>query len=192
MIISETFSLRGPRARVAALLLDVENVTGCVPGVTDITRISPTEYEATLSAQIGPIKGAFRGSVAIDESGAPDRLRATARGKDRASGSMATIAFDARLVEAGPELTTVETTADVTIRGRLGSFGTGVIQATAKQMIEEFVSCVNARLSAEPLAEHPTTAGTPVPVLRTLLLALWARLRSPFGRGRARHQRSAK
>jgi uncharacterized protein len=191
MIISETFSLRGPRARVSALLLDVDNVTACVPGVTDVTRITPTEYEATLSTQIGPIRSAFRGSIAIDESGAPERLRATARGKDRASGSMATVDFDARLVEAGPDLTTVETTADVTIRGRLGSFGTGVIQATAKQMIEGFVSCVDARLAAEPEAGHPAAAGAPIPVLRTLLHAIWARLRAPFGRSRARRGRSA-
>lgn len=192
MIISETFLLRGPRARVSALLLDVETVTSCVPGVTDVVRISPTEYEATLSTQIGPIRSAFRGSIAIDGSESPERLKATARGKDRASGSMATIDFDARLVEAEPDLTTVETTADVTIRGRLGSFGTGVIHATAKQMIDSFVSCVDARLAPEPAGERSAAAGAPIPVLRTLVLAIRARVRSLIEKGRARRSRSAR
>jgi uncharacterized protein len=192
MIISETFSLHGPRARVSALLLDVDSVTSCVPGLTDVTQISPTEYEATLSAQVGPIKSAFRGSITIDDSGSPERLRATARGKDRASGSMATIEFDARLWESGPDLTTVETSADVTIRGRLGSFGTGVIQATAKQMIEGFVSCVNTRLAASPEELPPAPTATPVPVLRALLLALWARVRSLFRRDRARGEKTTR
>jgi carbon monoxide dehydrogenase subunit G len=192
MIITETFSLRAPRARVSALLLDVESVSSCVPGVTGVARISPTEYEATLEAQVGPVKSAFRGSVSIDDSDAPDRWKATARGTDRASGSIATVTFDARLIEAGPDLTTVDTTADVSIRGRLGRFGTGVIEATAKQMIDEFVSCVDARLSATREGDTQPPAGRPVPLLRTMLLALWARLRSLTRRDRARGEKTTR
>jgi carbon monoxide dehydrogenase subunit G len=181
MIISETFSLHGPRHRVAALLLDVENIQSCVPGVSEVTKVAPDGYRATLSAQVGPIKSSFEGSVTIDASESPERLRASARGKDRASGSMATVAFDARLVEAEPDVTTVETTADVTIRGRLGGFGTGVIHATAKQMIGDFVSCVNSRLAAAP-GEEAATARRSIPVLRTLMTVVWAGVRSLFKR----------
>lgn len=180
MIIAETFSLDGPRDRVAALLLDVESIQSCVPGVNDVTKLGADEYRATLSTQVGPIKSSFQGSVTIDGSESPERLRATARGKDRASGSMATVAFDAHLIETSPGVTSVETTADVTIRGRLGGFGTGVIEATAKQMIGDFVFCVNARLAAAPGQTKVPTAQRSIPVLRTLLGALWARLRSAF------------
>ncbi|MQA99870.1 MAG: hypothetical protein GEU78_06195 [Actinobacteria bacterium] len=185
MIISEIFSLDGPRDRVAALLLDVENIQSCVPGVSEVTKVAADGYRATLSAQVGPIKSSFQGSVTLDASESPERLRASARGKDRASGSMATVTFDARLIEAGTNLTTVETTADVTIRGRLGSFGTGVIQATAKQMIGDFVSCVNSRLTAAP-GDETATAPRSVPVLRTLMTVLWARVTSLFRRNRRR------
>jgi carbon monoxide dehydrogenase subunit G len=177
VIISEEFTIAGSRDRVSALLLDVESVRACVPGVTEVTQVSPTGYDATLAVQVGPIKSAFRGSLAIDDSESPQRLKATARGKDRTTGSLATVTFDALLSEHSPDVTTVQTTADVSIRGRLGRFGTGVIQATAKQMIDDFVSCVNAQLSSQTTAHAPAR---PIPVLRTVLLALWARVRTFF------------
>ena len=180
MIISEAFTIEGSRDRVSALLLDVESVRSCVPGVTEVTQVSPTEYDGTLAVQVGPIKSTFRGSITIDDSESPQRLKATARGKDRNTGSLATVTFDAVLSEHSPDVTTVHTTADVSIRGRLGSFGTGVIQATAKQMIGDFVSCVNAQLSSpgETTLDAPAR---PIPVLRTVLLALWARVRTFLG-----------
>ena len=168
MIISETFTLAGSRDRVASLLLDPGRVATCVPGVTGVVEVAPNEYEADLSVRLGPIKTNFRGSITIDDSRSPERLGAIARGKDQASGSMATVRFDARLRESPePVATLVEATADVTIRGKLGRFGTGVIGATAKQMIEDFASCVDTTLSARSL-----------PLLRTFWLGLWARMRS--------------
>jgi carbon monoxide dehydrogenase subunit G len=190
MIISEVFSLEGPRDRVSALLLDVQSVRSCIPGVTDVTQVSPTRYDATLAVQVGPIRSAFRGSITLDHSQSPERLKATARGKDRTTGSLATVTFDAHLAESAPNVTTVRTTADVSIRGRLGSFGTGVIQATAEQMIGDFVSCVNAQLSS---AGGTTThaPARPIPVLRTLLMALWTRVRTSF-RSRKKRQGSTR
>ena len=190
MIISEVFSLEGPRDRVSALLLDVQNVRSCVPGVTDVKQVSATNYEATLAVQVGPIRSAFRGSITLDDSQSPERLKATARGKDRATGSLATVSFDAHLAETAPNVTTVRTTADVSIRGRLGSFGTGVIQATAQQMIGDFVSCVNAQLSSASGAT-PHAQARPLPLLRTLLVALWARIRT-FFRARGKRRGSAR
>jgi carbon monoxide dehydrogenase subunit G len=190
VIISEVFSLEGPRDRVSALLLDVQSVRSCVPGVTDVTQVSPTSYEATLEVKVGPIKSAFRGSITLDDSQSPERLMATARGKDRTTGSLATVTFDAHLAESEPNVTSVRTTADVSIRGRLGGFGTGVIQATAQQMIGDFASCVNAQLSSA----GGTTAhapARPIPVLRTVLLALWARIRT-FFRARRKRQDSTR
>lgn len=191
MIISETFSVEASRDRVADLLCDIESVGTCVPGVGELRATAPNHYEAVLAVQVGPIKTSFAGSVAVDDSGSPEQLRASARGKDRASGSMATVGLDARLSEGPPGVTTVETRADVTIRGRLGGFGTGVIQATATQMLGEFVACVNSRLAADAAATPPT-APRPVPVLKTLFLALWARLRSVVASARGGREKSTR
>jgi uncharacterized protein len=177
VIITESFILQAGRERVAAFLADAERVAACVPGVEDVEMVEPNTYEAVLRMQIGPIKSSFAGSVEIDPSGGPARLAANAQGKDRSTQSMAKIAFSANLEEIGDGTTRVDAEADVSIRGRLGQFGTGVIQATATQMLNDFATCANSVLRAEDNGAAP-----PPPPERTLrparvvALSLWARL----------------
>lgn len=178
MIITQSFILQAERERVAALLTDIERVAGCVPGVANVAMTEPDTYEAVLRIQIGPIKSSFNGSVQVDQSEAPARLAAKAQGKDRSTQSMAKVGFSATLEEIGGGTTRVDAEADVSIRGRLGQFGTGVIQATATQMLNDFATCVNARLDT---AEEEGAAPPPAPertlrVGRVVGLSLWARL----------------
>jgi len=178
VIITESFILQAGRERVAAFLADVENVAACVPGVENVEMAEPNTYEAVLRMQIGPIKSSFAGSVEIDPSGAPARLAANAQGKDRSTQSMAKVAFSANLEEVGDGTTRVDAEADVSIRGRLGQFGTGVIQATATQMLNDFAACANSVLTS---AEENGASPAPPPertirVARVVALSLWARL----------------
>ena len=149
MIITESFVMQAGRERVAALLTDIERVATCVPGVENVEMVEPNTYEAVLRMQIGPIKSSFAGSVQVDPSEAPARLAANAQGKDRSTQSMAKVRFAANLEEIADGTTRVDAEADVSIRGRLGQFGTGVIQATATQMLNDFASCANSVLRAE-------------------------------------------
>jgi uncharacterized protein len=178
VIITESFTLQAGRERVAALLTDIERVATCVPGVENVAMTEPNSYEAMLRMQIGPIKSSFTGSVQVDPSGAPARLAAKAQGKDRSTQSMAKVGFSATLEEIGDGTTRVDAEADVSIRGRLGQFGTGVIQATATQMLNDFATCANSVLGA---AEDEGAAPPPAPertlrVGRVVGLSLWARV----------------
>ncbi|MGH2819120.1 MAG: CoxG family protein, partial [Actinomycetota bacterium] len=169
----------------------VEAVGPCLPGVSELRATAPNHYDAVLAVQIGPIKASFTGSIAVDDSDSPERLVASAKGKDRSSGSLASVGLDARLAEDPPGLTTVETRAEVTLRGRLGGFGTGVIQATATAMLGDFVACVGSRLAAPEGSASPTPA-RPLPLLKIVLLGLWARLRSLVRSARAGGEKRAR
>lgn len=151
MEIRETFHLDAPRDRVAAVLVDVPVVAECVPGVQDVTQQEDGAWSAVLAAQLGPIKARFAGSVAVDDSDAPERLRAKGSGNDRGTGSQAQVSMEATLTEDGDGGTTVDIVADVVIRGRLGQFGTGIIRATAQEMTKVFVECLGSRLAQQPV-----------------------------------------
>lgn len=182
MIITESFTLQADAERVAALLTDIERVAACVPGVENVEMTEPNSYTAVLKTQIGPIKSSFTGSVQVDPSEAPARLRAKGQGKDRSTQSMAKVGFSASLEEIGNGMTRVDAEADISIRGRLGQFGTGVIQATATQMLNDFATCVNASLSAtETGAESPPAPERTVRIARVVALSLWARVRAFLG-----------
>lgn len=163
MIIRQTFTVSAPRERVAVLLTDVPSMSRCVPGVEKVREEEDNRYGAVLRLSLGPISTAFEGSVELDAAEAPQRLRASGRGRDRRSGSQAEISFTADLEEEQSDRTRVEAEADVVIRGRLGQFGTGVIESTGRELVASFAECLNATLAgAEGEAATPTVR-TPSP-----------------------------
>lgn len=163
MIIEDEFSVSCSRDVLIAFLLDTDRVSQCLPGLEELVETGPDTYEATLAVSVGPIKSRFAGDLQLNRAGAPDYLTAKAKGRDRQTGSVAKIDVDAKLSELSSEVTNVTFQADVTLRGRLGQFGTGVIKATAAEMMKDFASCVEARLGTRGPGEggpasHPVDA----------------------------------
>lgn len=148
MIIDQTFTVDAPQERTAEFFFDIERVASCIPGVEGVAEVEPGRYEATLGVRLGPIRAAFKGSIALDDSEAPKRLTAEGEGRDRATGSSARVTFTADLSEDSPGVTTVRAVADVAIRGKLSQFGTGVMRAAAGEIVQEFAACANATLAA--------------------------------------------
>lgn len=185
MLIEDSFTLPVPPPRAAEALLDADTVSRCVPGVRDVEETEPDRYQATLGLQIGPVKPLFAGWVQVDRSETPKRLKATAEGRDRSTGSVAQVAFTADLEEEAERRTQVRVSADVRIRGRLGQFGTGVIQSAAKEVLRQFSSCLDTSLAAG--GDEP--ASVPVSTGRSVGKVVWAVIRDFFrrlvGRGRA-------
>jgi carbon monoxide dehydrogenase subunit G len=199
VIIEEQFEVSAPRDDVVAYLLDVENMSRCVPGVEDMRPTGNNAYEASLRVTVGPIKTVFRGTAETNPCGVPEEMRGYASGRDRQSGSRVSVDFVTEFTEIEPGRTRVAVRADATVRGRLGQFGTGVIQATATELVRDFARCVETTLATRTAASAgeatdqartaPRTSHASlrvVPVLGRALLRtisawsrkLWARLRA--------------
>lgn len=161
MIIENTFTVQAPRDDVARFLLDPERMLPCVPGAEDIRRLDDGRYAAALAVKVGPIRAAFQGQFALDGSGAPETIVADGEARDRGSGSTVQARLDATLSEGDGDTTKVATRVDITIRGRLGQFGSGVMQSVSNEMVGAFASCVQARLSGNEDAEATAPAGSP-------------------------------
>ncbi|GAA2855976.1 SRPBCC family protein [Streptosporangium fragile] len=203
---------------MAEFLTDMAKLGPCVPGLENIEEIEPDRYRGTLKLHVGPIKTSFQGEVTLARGMAPGRLSASGRGRDRASGTSVQVSFTADLVETAEGSTTVTTVADVVLRGRMAQLGSGVIKATAEEVVRDFTREVNARISAsvpsagadegrDPRAGDPTGArdGGPTPeegtprkltarlllgvALRSLWRALTRRLRRPASADHARGAR---
>ena len=151
MIIEQTFTVDAERERVAEYLQDPERMLYCVPGVERVEHLEDNRYAADLKVKVGPIRAAFKGEFTLDGTQAPETIVAEGQGRDRASGSSVKARLDANLAEADGT-TTVTTRADIAIRGKLGQFGSGVMQAVSNEMISEFSRCLQARLSGDESA----------------------------------------
>jgi hypothetical protein len=96
---------------------------------------------------------------------------------------MVTGEFSSEFSSLEENLTRVGYTFDIKIRGRLGQFGQAVIQDTSRQLTNEFVKCVRARI------ENPDNRGVASPpdssvgaiAFRAFFSNLWAGLRKAFG-----------
>jgi carbon monoxide dehydrogenase subunit G len=163
MLIEETFSVDAPKSEVIRLLLDIPRMASCVPGVEDLRRVDDDRYEATVLVRMGPIQARFKGDVTVDATGAPDTLVATASGRDATTGSVAQVSFVADLVENG-DSTEIRSVSNVTIRGRLGQFGSGVVTATAREMVKSFAQCVGQELAGTAPGAAPDTLRPSKPV----------------------------
>lgn len=148
MKLQDRFVVFGSPENVADFMLDIDRVSDCVPEISDVRQIGADEYEASLVVRLGPIKAAFKGSVQVDAAAAPQTLAAVAQGRDKASGSVAKVLIQAHLEELPGDQTSVDVHTDVSIRGKLGQYGTAVIRSTATAVTNEFARCLDARLRA--------------------------------------------
>jgi len=154
MLIEQTFLLSAAREDVAEFFGDIERVAACIPGVEDVEELDNGRYAAVLALRLGPIRAAFKGILALDDGEAPERFLATGEGRDRATGTVASVTFTAELAEAGPAQTEVSAVADLSLRGRLAQFGTGVVRAAAAEMVAEFAARANQALARSPEADE--------------------------------------
>lgn len=149
MIVEDEFVIQQPIERVWDFFIDIPTVSTCVPGVERVEQVGEGAYTGNLRVRVGPIGADFVGQVTIVEAEPPRRLVAKVEGKDRATTSIIHGTFTAALQEAEGGSTVVHHQLDVAIRGRLGQFGTGVIQEVAREVTAAFLTCVQEKIPSK-------------------------------------------
>jgi len=64
-----------PRERVWQALNDPEVLARCLEGCKSMTRVGDGEYEAEVSAKVGPVKATFNAAVAVCDPVEPESYR---------------------------------------------------------------------------------------------------------------------
>lgn len=163
MLIQQTLTIQAPRQKLWNFLIDIERMSLCVPGATNVKALDKTHYEGTLTVRIGPIEASFQGQAELLQVEAPKLLVAKGSARDDRSNSLASATFTANLRALAEDQTEIDYQLDLAVRGTLGKFGQGVMGEVAKRMTAEFAQCVEARLTAqaEPAAELVIARVTP-------------------------------
>ena len=124
------------REEVWRALNDPEILRQAIPGAESVERISDTEFQATVTAKIGPVKATFKGQVKLTDIDPPNGYTITGEGKGGAVG-FAKGGAKVRLSEAGGEtVLSYEVTASV--GGKLAQIGSRLVDGAAKKMAGEF------------------------------------------------------
>jgi carbon monoxide dehydrogenase subunit G len=103
-------------------------------------------YRGLLRVQVGPIRLALEGAIAIEEQerdGWHASMRAEASDRRAGGGIRARMTMRLSPAEGGTELT-VET--DLSVLGKIGEFGQPIIKKKADGLMQEFASNLKAAL----------------------------------------------
>ncbi|MDN2568035.1 carbon monoxide dehydrogenase subunit G [Aquibium sp. A9E412] len=153
MIVEGEERIEAPVDTVWRALNDPDVLRDCIPGCETLEKTSDTEFAATVSLKIGPIKARFNGEVELQNLNPPHSYTIVGEGKGGVAG-FAKGGADVALAEDGPDATLLSYKAKADVGGKMAQLGSRLIQSTSKKLAGQFFSNLNARItSGEEKAE---------------------------------------
>jgi len=148
MLIEGKFTLKAPIQQVWSFLLEPETLASCIPGAEEMERIDDKTYESVVKQRVGLISVKFKFTTTLTEMDPPKYVKAVGRGA--AMGSMGTFTHEMRvnLAEISKDEVEVSYKANISIVGRLATFGERIMRAKAKTVGEELTRNLQERLKS--------------------------------------------
>src|SRR6202051_3425305 len=78
--------LPASRATVWAKLNDPEVLKSCIPGCEQLDMTSDTEFQATATIKVGPVKARWKGKVKLTDLDPPNSYRISGEGEGGVAG----------------------------------------------------------------------------------------------------------
>jgi carbon monoxide dehydrogenase subunit G len=153
MEMSGEYRIPAPRETVWLALNDPVILRECIPGCQSLEKTSETTMTAKVQAKVGPVKANFTGDVTLSNIDPPRGYTISGEGKGGVAG-FAKGGADVALEEAGDD-TILRYTAKAQVGGKLAQIGARLIDATAKQIADEFFSNFAKKLSQIERAHPP-------------------------------------
>ena len=149
MQIKHSVTVKRPREEIWALFQDIPTIAGCMPGA-ELTRDNGGgSYAGTVSIKLGPFKAVFEGEVQHRPDPASFSGRAEGKGIDKKGGSRSRMTMNYALAENGGA-TDLSIDAEIQLSGPVAQFGRpGIVTETARLLIQQFVTNVEAELNGE-------------------------------------------
>ncbi len=181
MKISQEFVVTRPPDDVWAFFQDIPSVADCLPGANLAGQGDDGSYDGSLAVKLGPMTAAFEGKCVITPDTESRSARIEGKGVDKKGGSrgQVSVVYDINDHSDGCH---VRVDADVTLSGPAAQFGrTGLINEMSKRLIEDFVSCLEGKLSAATPEEAEAIKGKEVSGISLFFASLWSWIKGLFG-----------
>ena len=148
------------REAVWQALNDPDVLRQSIPGAETVDKVSDTEFAATVTAKVGPVKAKFKGNVTLSDIDPPNGYTISGQGQGGAAGFGKGEAKVSLAEDGGDTVLSYAVTASV--GGKLAQIGSRLIDGVAKKMADDFFTSFNeivaagaAPAPAEAAAEEP-------------------------------------
>jgi carbon monoxide dehydrogenase subunit G len=153
--------IAAPRRVVWDALNDPEVLKQCITGCEEIKKKSDTEFEAKVTAKVGPVKASFLGAVKLSKLNPPRSYVISGEGKGGVAG-FAKGGATVQLSDTAEGQTKLSYDVDAQVGGKLAQIGSRLIDSTAKKMAADFFKKFNKIVSDRAqAAERESTSSAP-------------------------------
>jgi carbon monoxide dehydrogenase subunit G len=139
-------AIPAPRERVWGALNDLAVLQACIRGCEELVEESATVRKARVMVKVGPVRARFTGRMTLTEVEAPRRCVMGFEGSGGAAGMASGRAQVELHEDAGATRLTYAVKAAV--GGKLGQIGGRMIDASAKQLADQFFEALRAHVAA--------------------------------------------
>jgi carbon monoxide dehydrogenase subunit G len=160
MKIEKSFTINAPQDEVWQFISSPEKVGMCFPGCQGVTALGENKYKAAIKVQIGPIRTLFNIDFEETEKRPLEYSAYSSRGEENNRASRLKAESTLSLSPVDEFSTQVDYTSEVSIVGRLGKFGAGMMKKKADSMGDEFVQVLRTQIEGPPDAAAAVPAIT--------------------------------
>ncbi len=146
MIIEEKFSVKSPIQKLWDSLLDPQIIGPCIPGCEAVEPINDREYDSVIKARVGFIAVRFKIKTVIEEIVPYRFIRTVGKGNEQKKLGHFRQKTEINFNELSENETEVSYRSDVSIVGKLATFGDRILRAKAKEIGKQFAEAVKKRL----------------------------------------------
>ena len=146
MLIQETFSVKSPIQKLWDSLLDPAIVGPCIPGCEKVEPINDREYDSIIKAKVGFIAVRFKIRTVIEEMEPLRFIQTVGQGNELRKLGHFKQKTRIDFKQLSENETEVSYQSDVTIVGKLATFGDRILKAKAKEVGKQFADAVKQRL----------------------------------------------
>jgi carbon monoxide dehydrogenase subunit G len=139
--------IAAPRAAVWAGLNDPVILKRSILGCEELTKASDTEFQAQVTAKVGPVKAKFNGKVTLSDLDPPNGYTISGEGSGGAAG-FAKGGAKVHLEDAGSG-TLLKYEVHAQIGGKLAQIGSRLVDGAARKMADDFFTAFAAAVESQ-------------------------------------------
>ena len=150
MLLEGMFTLQdAPIQEIWDFLLKPETLGSCIPGAEKMEAIDDKTYDSVVKASVGPISVRFKFTTTLAEMDPPHYLKAVGRGADIGKAGTFTQETTVHLKELSKDSVEISYHSNVSLVGRLSTFGERIMRAKARELESTFTHNLQEKLKSE-------------------------------------------
>jgi hypothetical protein len=149
MKIEGTFTMKAPIQKVWDFLMEPGTLASCIPGAEKMEAVDDTTWEGIVKQRVGPIGVKINFTQTLSEIQPPKHLKAVGRGAAMGGAGTFTQETIVDLKEIAGGEVEVAYSSNVSMVGRLATFGERIMRAKVNKIGGQFIQNLQDKLIEE-------------------------------------------